>query len=84
MGELLSLIEPVPVEDDYVTALATVEDCGPLARLVFYVRTTCYETREPVCVVRRKLVLCWDELPNNWALINRRLSERRRAPLRLV
>jgi hypothetical protein len=53
----LTLIEPVPVDDDLCTGLAMIEDLGFGARFVCYHRETIYETGESICVVKRKIVL---------------------------
>jgi hypothetical protein len=56
--ERVALIEPVPIEDDLVTALSHVEDVGGWGgRLVFYHRQTCAETGAAIFVVKRKLVI---------------------------
>lgn len=54
---MLHLIEPVPIDDDLVTALSHVEDVGFGGRLVFYATQTCFESGETVHVVRRKIVV---------------------------
>lgn len=51
------LVEPVPVEDDLVTALSHVEDLGFGGRLVFYAAQTCFETGETIYVVKRKIAV---------------------------
>lgn len=54
---MVSLIEPVPIEDDLCTELALIEDLGYGARIVLSHTQTCYETGESVRVVKRKIVL---------------------------
>lgn len=58
----LSLVEPIPVDDDLVTALSHVEDIGFGGRLVFYAAQTCFETGGTIYVVKRKLVVPHDGL----------------------
>lgn len=53
----LPLIEPVPIDDDLCTGLATIEDADVGARFVFYTRQTSFEARAQVLIVRRKIVL---------------------------
>lgn len=72
----LELIEPTPIEDDFVTALARVEDCGSLMRLVYYVRATCYETGGQVNVVKRKILLPYESVAASRALVTDFLAGR--------
>jgi hypothetical protein len=65
----LPLIEPVPIDDDYVTAIARIEDCGAFVRIVFYLRATCYETDEPVNVVKRKLLMSYEGIAATRAMV---------------
>lgn len=53
----LALIEPVPVEDDLCTQLALIEELGFAARFVLVQQQTCYETGQPIVVVKRKIVM---------------------------
>jgi hypothetical protein len=59
----IPLIEPCPIEDDFCTELADIEDLGCNARFVFAVRQTAYETGGPVLVLRRRIVLPQEILP---------------------
>lgn len=56
----LSLIEPVPIDDDLCSGLAQIEDVGLGARFVFFARQTSYEAAAQVLVVKRKIVLPLD------------------------
>jgi hypothetical protein len=58
-----NLIEPVPVDDDLCTRLALIEDLGFAARFVLVHDQTCYEANSTMCVVRRKIVLPYAEIP---------------------
>lgn len=60
--DALRLIEPVPIDDDLCAGLALIEDVGVGFRLVYYSRQTCYETGESMNVIKRKLVIPYDEL----------------------
>lgn len=52
------LIEPIPIEDDYCTALACVEKLGVNARFVLYTEQTNYEGGgHTVYMVKRKIVM---------------------------
>jgi hypothetical protein len=55
--ETLQLTEPVPIDDDLCTGLALIEDIELGARFVIYAEQTCYETGEPMQVVKAKIVL---------------------------
>lgn len=57
-AEKIPLIEPTPVEDDFCSGLARIEDVGGCARFVLYSEQTLYEAGEQtIRAVRRKIVL---------------------------
>jgi hypothetical protein len=72
----LQLIEPVPIDDDFVTGIATIEDCGAVARFVWYVRATCYESGARINVVKRKLLVPYQSIAANHALVAEFLAPR--------
>jgi hypothetical protein len=52
------LIEPMPIEDEFCSGLARIEDVGGCARFVLYSEQTLFEAGErTVWVVRKKIVL---------------------------
>lgn len=53
----MTLIEPVPIDDDYCDGLALLEHAGPNVRLVIFARQTIYETGESANALKRKLVM---------------------------
>lgn len=53
----LPLIEPVLIDDDLCTALATIEDLQFGVRFVLVAEQTCFELNERVLSVKRKIVL---------------------------
>jgi hypothetical protein len=82
--ERVALIEPVPIEDDLVTALSHVEEVGGWGgRLVFYHRQTCAETGAAIFVVKRKLVIDLAGLRVGHPIV-RSFIENMRSPLRQV
>lgn len=59
----MELVEVVPVEDDYCSGLARIEDLGSCARFVLFTNQTMYEAgNRTVCTVRRKIVLPFDAI----------------------
>jgi hypothetical protein len=78
----VTLVEPVPIEDDLCTALAVIEPVGIGVRLVFYLEQTVYESGEAANVVKRKIVL---PLPALAQLLEETAAYlARQEPLRLV
>lgn len=58
----LPLIEPVPIDDDFCSGLAAIEDLGTHGRFVLYVDQTIYEANnQQARVVRRKIVMSWED-----------------------
>lgn len=57
-----TLIEPVPVFDEFYSGLERVEDAGCCARFVLYSDQTLYETGDPIRVLRRKILLPYDAI----------------------
>ena len=54
----LQLIEPVPVEDEFITGISPViEDLGFGGRIVYYVTQTCVETGQPMHIVKRRFIM---------------------------
>jgi len=62
--ENLSLIEPVPIEDELCSGLALIEDvAGVAARFVLYHAQTLYEVGTTVFVVKKKIVMPYGAIP---------------------
>ena len=72
----LSLIEPVPIDDDLCTGLATIEPVGLGVRLVFFAEQTLYESNTSAAVIKRKIVLPTDALEELGAIALRHLANR--------
>lgn len=59
----MELVEVVPIEDDYCSGLACIEDLGSCARFVLYSRQTMYEAgNRAILNVRRKIVLPYEAI----------------------
>lgn len=53
-----ALIEPYPIEDEFCSGLACIEDLDGVARFVLYTDQVRYEDDgQPIRVVRKKIVL---------------------------
>lgn len=57
------LVEPVPVDDDLCSRLALIEDLGFAARFVLVQDQTCFEARAVVSVVKRRIVMPYEVIP---------------------
>lgn len=83
MSESLRLIEPIPIEDDFISGLwPEIEDLGFGARLTYYATQWCHESRETVHVVKRRIVAPREVLQRAHPIVRAYLC--RRKPLHLV
>ena len=58
-----ALIEPVPIQDDFVQGIAAIEIAGPCARFVLFADQTVMEAGTPARVIVRKIIIPMDAIP---------------------